>query len=124
MMIPLTTFAQNNINGTVQNELHEPMIAAKVVIENTYLSATTNLDGQFVIRKIKDGDYVISITAYGYETLYKEVSISNNQTYDFQFEMKESPQMVKEMLVLAVRADDKTPTTYSNIKNKEIQENN
>ena len=124
MMIPLATFSQNTIVGTVENELHEPMIGVKVTIENTFLRTMTNSDGKYEIKNLKEGDYLLNFNYSGYDVEQNNVDLKNGKTKTIDVSMTPTAQMVEEVVVNAIRADEKTPTTYSNISNKEIEKNN
>ncbi len=124
MMIPLTTFAQNTIVGTVENELHEPMVGVKVTVENTFLRTITNSDGAYEIKNLKDGDYLLNVNYSGYDKKQSEIQLKNAETKTVNFSLTPTAQMVEEVIVTATRANEQTPTTYSNIGNEEIEKNN
>ncbi len=124
MMFPLTALSQNTIVGTVENELHEPMIGVKITIEETFLKTLSDNEGKYKFKGVKNGDYVLSFHYLGYELQQVKVHLEGNKTEHIKVVLQTSAQMVEEVVVTAIRADEKTPTTYSNIGSLEVEKNN
>ncbi|MBU2493275.1 MAG: TonB-dependent receptor [Bacteroidetes bacterium] len=58
------------LTGMVKDaESNEPLIGANIVIVNTYLGASTDIDGKFELY-IESGRYDIKVSMVGYEDLY------------------------------------------------------
>ncbi len=56
---------------------HEPLPSASVVIENSDLGTTTNLDGYFFITGLNEGKYNIIVSYLGYFPLQQEVVVED-----------------------------------------------
>lgn len=124
MMIPLATFSQNNIVGTVSNDLHEPLIGVRIAIENSYLGAVTDGEGHYEINDLKKGDYVLKFSYSTFDSETRAVALSGNETKIIDVELFPSHLLVESVIVMAVKASDKTPTTYSELDQKEIEKQN
>ncbi|MDX2359637.1 MAG: TonB-dependent receptor [Crocinitomicaceae bacterium] len=123
MTIPLATNAQNHINGTVKNEVGETLFGAKIAVEESFLGAYTDVDGNFQIDNVEDGKYVVVFTLAGYDDIVKEVQIAG-KSVQLNIELLPSAQRIEEVMVQSIRADEKTPTTYTNLDKKRIEQSN
>lgn len=81
LLISWSTYSQTvNLSGTVLNETGEPLMYATAVLLDPADSTLkfygiTDENGQFEIRDIKDGDYLLQIAFLGYETYYSNLNI-------------------------------------------------
>ena len=65
LLMALPTLAQNKVvQGTVVDELGEPVIGATVRVEGTKTATVTDFDGNYKIEVPKDGKVVISYIGY------------------------------------------------------------
>jgi len=73
-------FAQfGSLKGFVYDASNgEPVRFSMVQLEGTSLGAMTDQNGNFIINKIPDGDFVVKITMLGYVTLTDSITISAN----------------------------------------------
>lgn len=90
-----------SITGSVINSQTEPINNAKLFILNTGLSATTDKKGQFKItRLLAAGSYQIEVSAAGYSSIIKAITIGNQQK-PFVFTLLEDSRQLSEVLVTA-----------------------
>ena len=79
-----TISAQNIISGKVLSQSGEALTGANIVVKNTSIGTASNGDGNYSLPKLKNGDYVIRVSFFGYETQEKQIVISDNDlTVDF-----------------------------------------
>src|SRR5690554_7556587 len=82
-LIGTTTMAQTNINGKVTSE-GEPLPFANVFISQLNKGAVTDGLGNFVIRNIPNGTYILSASFAGLSKVTKTITLSGiPQTVDF-----------------------------------------
>ncbi len=82
----------------------QPLPGANVVLQNTYLGASTNLDGEFVILNIPPGDYTVEVSMLGYRKIVKQnVRVSVDLTTTLEFKLSEAPILGEEVVVVAER---------------------
>ncbi|HMP30023.1 MAG TPA: carboxypeptidase-like regulatory domain-containing protein, partial [Saprospiraceae bacterium] len=89
------------LRGTVKDGLtNEGVISATVVLLNTTIGNTTDLDGNFEIRDIKPGVYDVQISFIGYktETIY-EVEIQSSRPTILNITMQEESRTLDEVIV-------------------------
>lgn len=112
-------FSQPIFKGKIENEVKQPL--ANVAIFNEQDSSTifSDKEGKFELSNTKAQQFNLSL--YGYETLKDSIVVHQTEkTFRLYFSMHH----LEEVQVLATRASDKTPTTFSNLSSEKIQEKN
>jgi iron complex outermembrane receptor protein len=122
LIMSLMGYSQSTISGIVSDENGDPLIGANVQLLPVNQITSTNEAGVFAFNNIQEGEYSITISFVGYYDLSKDVKIAGNQNIDFQ--LKPNTLLDQEVFVYSTRAHSKTPTTFSNVSNKEIEERN
>ncbi|WP_205677826.1 TonB-dependent receptor [Brumimicrobium salinarum] len=122
LLLSSSALAQHQISGIVQNDEGEALVGATVSIKGQNVGAMTQADGKYLIKNLKSGEYEIRAKYFGYETLSKTIVLRTNQEIDFK--LSSTFFMQEGIDVKAVRADKKTPTTYTNIDAEEIEKQN
>ncbi|HEX2936015.1 MAG TPA: TonB-dependent receptor, partial [Bacteroidales bacterium] len=118
----LTMFSQYAIHGTVKDEKGNALIGANVVVDGTSYGVTTNLKGEFLLKSLRPGDYVIHFSYVGFEPLQKPVSVTSDVSVDVVLTAK--VYMADEVIISAVRAGDNMPVTKSTINKEDIAARN
>ena len=103
------------IGATVQ-AIHEP--------SGTRYGAITNIDGRYTIQGMRaGGPYSVEVSYIGYQTMmYKDVTLQLGEVYNLNVQMKESSELLEEVVVTAQKtkfASEKTGAT-TNISNTQI----
>ena len=120
--VPIS-YSQFSINGSIKSSEGETLSGSKIILKNTYLGAMADSEGNFTIRNVKAGDYVIVCSHVGFDSYVKTISLKED-IVDFKIELTPANYMTDAVIVNAVRAGDKTPTTYSNIGIEQIDNQN
>jgi outer membrane receptor for ferrienterochelin and colicin len=89
--LTIAGFAQGAIVGTVTSlNTNETIVGATVMIQNTTLGTTTDLDGKFVIANVAPGLYNVQCSYLGYETkIIFEVEVTLDRTPDLRIQLQE-----------------------------------
>ena len=120
--VPIT-FSQNSIKGTIKSSEGEVLPYAKVLIEDTFIGVLSDKNGNYEITNLKDGNYHLHFSYIGYDEQELDVIIAGKtEVVDVSLEM--STYMSDKIIVEAVRAGEKTPTTYTNLSSKDIEKQN
>ena len=90
-------------------------------MKNTYEGTQTNDKGNYELSNIKADSVQLQYSFLGYETkmvtvLFKEPTIEKN------IQLAISSKMMEEVQVSAIRAENNTPTTYTNLNKEEINQ--
>jgi iron complex outermembrane receptor protein len=116
-------YAQFSISGTVrESKNNQPLVGATIETENVKRFAVCDELGHFNLGEVPAGDYVLHIRFLGYTEKVENVHADNNVKLDIKLD--ETYQMTDEVVVYATRANDKTPTTYTNVNQQAIQKQN
>jgi len=84
--------AQNsNIQGKIsQHDSTAILMGVSVYLDKTNFGAATNGNGNYTIDNVPSGDYTLVVSAIGYFTLKKEISIGADETLKADFTMVEA----------------------------------
>jgi len=115
--------SQNKVSGTVTNEDGKSLPEAKIGILKTYSGTYSDYKGQYQLSNISKDTIELRISLIGYEDEIVQVIFKEN-TIVKNFTLISSARMIEEIQIAAVRADNNTPTTYTNLSKEEIQKAN
>jgi len=114
-----TVFGQ--VQGIVHDPQHRPIDAAHINIRAAHsdfsASAETNQEGSFSLPALQLGDYVVTVTKAGFNTLQRDLTVASNTSSILHFEMQVGT--VKESVTVTgqsetANVDSVTPTTLVN----------
>jgi TonB-dependent starch-binding outer membrane protein SusC len=110
--------AQVILSGSVKGAANDPLIGASILIKNTSLGTTVDVNGNFKIElddKLKSSALVISFIGY----LTQEVPIGERKTFDII--LKEDATQLNEIVVIGYSAQEKGKITGAvNIVGEEL----
>ncbi len=115
--------SQFSIRGKVTSSDGGSLAEVSVTISETFYKTNSNSSGEFVFNKLTAGAYIIQFHRPGFEE-YRENVILADKDVQLTIMMSRSAVTMEEVQVSAVRASDKTPTTYTNLHAKEIRQLN
>ncbi|MCB0689745.1 MAG: TonB-dependent receptor [Saprospiraceae bacterium] len=104
LYMPFLIYAQNHVQtfrGTIfEQETLTPLTGANIMIENTDLGTSTDLDGHFEIKNVPIGRQNIVITYLGYEPVYlNNILITTGKELVLDIGMTESLISMEEVVV-------------------------
>jgi iron complex outermembrane recepter protein len=116
-------FAQFTLTGIVTEEKTGQVLSgATVQIQASDRFAITDTLGRFTFEKVSRGKYTLWIRFLGHADRIMNVSVPSNN--DIEVVMEEVPYVTDEVIVEAIRASDKTPTTFATVDKQEIMAQN
>ena len=125
-LFALTQFNANaqsfKLSGKVRNDQNEALVGANVLLLPTKKGAVTDTEGDFKINNISSGDYTIKVSYVGYVSEERSITLEADQ--EINFSLTKDDLLPEEVIVSATRASRKTPTTFTNVKKKEIEKQN
>jgi iron complex outermembrane receptor protein len=122
-IICFATCAQFTISGVVSDSLGNPLTGVKVQMSGAYLGTVTDDQGKFRLAKLKAGSYELTFQLIGFLKKAEAVQV-NSSSSTLNIVLHASLMTIEEVQVTAVRADAKTPTTYTNLTKQDITKNN
>jgi len=117
--MPNETFGLFQISGRIADENGKPLIGATVVIENSLEGTTSDLNGNYVIKRVKSGTYTLTVSFVGYEKKSIEVVVDKDITVDVT--LKPSSIMGEEIVVSSTRASSKVPIAQTTMSKDDIK---
>ncbi len=122
LFVSILTNAQNfTISGKIVDENNLTLNKATILVKETNQGTSSDLDGKFKL-SLKEGTYTLVISYIGYNTVEKEVNLTNNK--ELIIVLYSDDTVLDEVLVSAVRATSDIPVTYSNLSKKDIAKRN
>lgn len=121
--LSLNALAQFSFSGFVRDsKTKDVLVGATIQLANQKRYAVTDEQGRFELKSIPAGEQELAINFLGYQELRQQVSVRENVKLDFILE--ESAQLTDEVLVLATRVSDKSPTTFTTLGKAILQKQN
>ena len=122
MLLSVLAMGQNSLQGTITSNQGEVLVGANVWLEESSYATAADVDGNYKLSNIPDGEYRLKVTYVGYQTFSQILNIKQDVNLDITLD--ESVIKGEEVIVYATRANEKTPTTFTNISSKDIEERN
>ena len=116
-------YGQVKVSGLVTDESGEALIGANVVLKNTFLGTSTDLNGTFTFSKVVVGHYEIVISYVGYEKFSQDIEVLATPVY-LNIALVDASFLADEVIVTATRATLVDPVAQSTIKKEEIEKRN
>ncbi len=109
--------AQNKLSGVVKGN-GENLAGASVVLKDTYYGVSTQADGSFEFKNLKNGAYTVVVSFIGFESKVIEVKLSSDKSVEIDL----TPNVVftDEVLITSTRAGNKTPVAFTNLSKDEL----
>ncbi|MEM9025249.1 MAG: TonB-dependent receptor, partial [Bacteroidota bacterium] len=91
-----------SVSGTVTTG-DGPLPFANVFLEGTQFGASTNEEGQFVIRNIPAGTYTLQVTSVGMATVSESITLNEGQALQKNLTVKEDVLSLSQVVVSGTR---------------------
>lgn len=112
------------IKGQVTTAEGEPAYGATVLLKNTFNRTITDKKGQFQLTVQAPGNYTLSISFVGFESIELETTVAEKAISNYHIVLHQSISSLKEITVTANRKEeivDRTPASVQIINSREIQ---
>ena len=109
------------VSGKVINNRQEVLSGASIVVSGLSGGVTSDNKGEFFLN-LNKGNYKLIVSYTGYRTVEKNISLTKDK--ELIIGLEEENLILDEVLVTAVRANSRTPVTFTNINKKEISKRN
>lgn len=100
-----------------------PLVGASATLKNTFTGDQAKQDGYFAMPNVPKGSYTLVVSYLGYETIEKNIEVGETDVF-FKIKLTRKPIVSDELVVYGTRANENTPTTYTNLAKKEIEKLN
>jgi len=116
---PNESIGSLQIYGKVADENGKPLIGATVVIENTLQGTTTNLNGEYNLKRLRPGKCNVIVSFIGYEKKTVEVDLDGDK--EVNITLIPSSIMGEEIVVSSTRASSRMPIAQTTLSKDEIK---
>lgn len=120
-----TAVSQNKLQGKItDNKNHEALMGVSVYIPDVKLGAVTDSKGQYTIKNIPQGSYLVIVSTIGYASQVKEITIKETATLDFA--MSHAVIGLKEVIVTGVSSATElqtNPVPINIVSNRSLLQN-
>ena len=101
MLLPLCMFGKNaKITGKITSAEKETIEFASVYLKGTNLGCMTNENGVYEL-KADEGQYILVVSAIGYETVERNISLKNGETKSMDLKMKPQTTELDEVVIVS-----------------------
>ncbi|MBT1708419.1 TonB-dependent receptor [Fulvivirgaceae bacterium PWU5] len=109
LMLPAFALAQNgSISGNVKMSDNSPATQASITVKGTTIGTTADEKGNYLIKSIKAGNYVIVASGVGLEKKEQSVTVTAGGNAVVDFLLAESSALLQEVNVSAFKAKNNT----------------
>ena len=123
ILLPFMASAQFSISGKISDKnTGEALTGASVSLENSFSSTRTDASGNYSLKNLRSGNYLIRVTYLGYLSVQRNINLNGNLILDIELNPNSLP--VDEVLVRSTRASENSASTYSNISKEDLEKNN
>jgi len=122
----LEAFSQATLKGKVTDETGESLPGANVVVKGTTIGTITDLDGNFQLSNIPEGNQTITISFMGYQTMETNFNFISGSTVTENFSLNEDNEQIEEVVVVGYGVQKKKLVTGATVevKGDDIQKMN
>ena len=117
IIFPVFLFGQSselgNLKGKITTADEQPAGYVSVQIKNSTIGTITDEKGNFEIRKIKPGQYILHISLLGYSDQEIEVTVKQNETINLKIQLKQTYAELKNIILEASKQSKYVETKIS-----------
>lgn len=96
-----TLLAQSTISGSAKDQNGELIPGVNITLKGTTLGSSSDFDGNYEIRNVKNGTYTLVASSLGYDNFRKEITV-NSQNLKVEIILKENAQSLDEIIITGV----------------------
>ena len=113
--------AQYSLSGNITDMTsNQGLYGANVILKVNKIKVTpTNNQGYFEFTDLAKGEYVLEVSFVGYQIYKRTITIPT--TENLIIKLEEDPYLPDAITVMATRAGENAPLSYSEINKKELE---
>ena len=108
--------ATGYIRGKVTTADNKPAEGVTILVKNTVKNAVADNEGDFEIKNIQPGNYVLAVSLVGYKDAEQDVTVESGKTTTVSFQLALSNRELNEVVVIANRNSFKTNRTSNSLR--------
>jgi TonB-linked SusC/RagA family outer membrane protein len=99
---PAVLLFDGGIKGRITGTAGQPLGDASIMIEGSRKGVAADKNGEFAISGLKAGNYKLRISAIGFETVTREIQVTDNEVRTYDVVLKEGSNKLDEVVVTAL----------------------
>jgi Fe(3+) dicitrate transport protein len=104
LVASFTAFGQKSgISGKVTDKSKQPIVGASVALKGTVRGVQSNTNGDYIIKGLKAGNYVVVVSSVGLKSRELAVTLQENETKTVAFELEDETYTLKDVQIVASR---------------------
>ena len=126
LVVNYVSYAQRMVSGTVWDENNEGMPGVSVIIKDLDLGTITDMNGYFQL-SVPEQQKTLLVSAIGYVTKQVTIGSQSDVVIEMSVEVKKLKALTifgDEVINFSTKANELTPTTYTDVSKEKIQERN
>jgi len=102
---------EGTLKGKVTNEKNEPVVGASVLLSGVDKGTPSDVSGMYTLAGIKPGSYMLQVSAVGYVTVTRNITIADGQTLVVDVQLKVGNNSLNEVVVTGYSRQSKRDVT-------------
>lgn len=103
LLLSIQSFSQSNLQGKITDERNQPISGATIYIETLGKGTTTDLNGNYNLRIIENGSYIVTYRMLGYQLVSKKITFNTGAINQLDVILQEDLNSLDEVVVSASR---------------------
>lgn len=115
--------AQSSLKGKIKDEKGLPIYGVNIHVSELQKGTTTDENGSFVLKNIREGIFKVTFSMVGFQTITKEITFTQNSTVEIVQVLKENEESLKEVVVSASRRSEylsEIPASITVVNQKQL----
>ena len=117
-------WSQSTVSGIIKDTLGIPISGVKIQLMYGFQGTISDEQGHYRLSHLKSDSYSLVFQCIGFQKEVRKIDLANNSELTLNVTLKSSMVTIEEVQITGVRADAKTPTTYTNLSKEEITKSN
>lgn len=119
LIVSLAAMSQHALQGRVFDDAGQMALpGAHVLVKGTFKGVFTSNEGRFVLDNLPAGKVLLQVSYIGYEA--REVEVELPARTALEISLQPAATLAEEVVVTGLRADGRTPATYTDIRGEEL----
>ena len=116
-LIYFSVFSQPliTIQGNIKDERSNPVTYASVYLLNSHFFAISDTSGNFAIKNIPGGNYILVVSAIGYATINENIQITKESETSLDIQLTDALKQLDEVIVTAEKKEENVQRIASSV---------
>ena len=121
LLCSVSLFSQFTLEGVVKDDMGKPVSEARVTLDEDKNFSITDADGKYSL-SASPGEHLLTISHVSYDYFQTTVTLDKSAKINFTIFLKNA--LLDEVSVSAIRLNENSPMTYSELNKEELGERN